>query len=82
MIPNNRMYCNLKDNKKISMPRYYKQKLYTDEEREEIGQATLRRIQAHPDYVLNQNKNMVQRLERLQQANAQNKNRSQQNQKI
>lgn len=28
-----RMYCNLKDGKKISMPRYYKDKLYTTKER-------------------------------------------------
>lgn len=34
----NRMYCNLTDGKKISMPRYYKQKLYTDSERESIGE--------------------------------------------
>lgn len=33
----NRMYCNLQDGKKITMPRYYKQKLYTDEQRESIG---------------------------------------------
>lgn len=32
----NRMYCNLKDGKKISMPRYYKERLYTDSEKEKI----------------------------------------------
>ncbi len=26
----NRMYCNLKDNKKIAMPRYYKDKIYSE----------------------------------------------------
>lgn len=33
----NRMYCALLDGKKISMPRYYKQILYSDEERKAIG---------------------------------------------
>lgn len=32
-----RMYCVIEDGKKISMPRYYKEKIYTDEEREIIG---------------------------------------------
>jgi hypothetical protein len=26
---NNRMYCNLTDGKKITMPRYYREKIYT-----------------------------------------------------
>lgn len=34
---NERMYLNLKDGKKVSMPRYYKNKIYTDEERKVIG---------------------------------------------
>lgn len=33
----NRMYCNIEDGKKIAMPRYYKDKLYTKEQREHIG---------------------------------------------
>jgi hypothetical protein len=33
----NRMYCNLKDGKKIAMPRYYKDKLYTKHQRQMIG---------------------------------------------
>lgn len=36
----NRMYCNLTDGKKIGMPRYYKQKIYTDADREHIGTHT------------------------------------------
>lgn len=36
----NRMYCNLTDGKKISMPRYFKQKIYSDEQRKKIGLAT------------------------------------------
>lgn len=32
----NRMYCIIEDGKKISMPRYYKDKLYNDDEREFI----------------------------------------------
>lgn len=35
----NRMYVNLQDGKKASMPRYYKDKIYNDEERLKIGQA-------------------------------------------
>jgi len=34
---NERMYCNLPDGKKISMPRYYKDKMYSTEERKAIG---------------------------------------------
>lgn len=33
----NRMYCNIQDGKKIAMPRYYKDKLYTEEERLRIA---------------------------------------------
>jgi hypothetical protein len=32
----NRMYCVVEDGKKMSMPRYYKDKLYNDEQREDI----------------------------------------------
>lgn len=32
----NRMYCNLEDGVKIAMPRYYKDKLYNEDERQEI----------------------------------------------
>lgn len=35
----NRMYCNLLDGKKIAMPRYYKDKLYYDNERSAITEA-------------------------------------------
>lgn len=35
----NRMYCNLKDGKKISMPRYYKLKMYDEAEKEKISVA-------------------------------------------
>lgn len=34
---NNRMYVNTSDNKKVAMPRYYKNKIYTDEQRKVIG---------------------------------------------
>ena len=33
----NRMYITLKDGKKIAMPRYYKDKIYTQNEKEQIG---------------------------------------------
>lgn len=32
------MYCNLGDGRKIAMPRYYKLKIYTDEERKQISE--------------------------------------------
>lgn len=32
-----RMYCNLKDGKKIAMPRYYKDKIYSESERERVA---------------------------------------------
>lgn len=32
-----RMYCNLDDGKKISMPRYYKDRIYTEEERKRVA---------------------------------------------
>lgn len=38
------MHLNIEDGKKISMPRYLKNKIYTDEEREQISAATLIRI--------------------------------------
>ena len=34
---NNRMYVNLQGNKKASMPRYYKDRIYTQLEREQIS---------------------------------------------
>lgn len=33
----NRMYINVGDGKKAAMPRYYKNKIYTDQERSEIS---------------------------------------------
>lgn len=36
-VLNLRMYCNLPDGKKISMPRYYKDKIYTEDERSVIA---------------------------------------------
>lgn len=38
--PADRMYCNLTDGKKIAMPRYYKQKIYSDSQRKAAGVAT------------------------------------------
>lgn len=35
----NRIYVNLEGNKKASMPRYYKDKIYNDEERNKIKNA-------------------------------------------
>lgn len=41
---NNRMYCNLTDGKKISMPRYYKDKIYTDEQRKAAAYASRKKM--------------------------------------
>lgn len=36
----NRMYVTTPDGKKVSMPRYYKNKIYTEEQRVRIGEIT------------------------------------------
>lgn len=41
----NRMYCNLKDGKKCTMPRYYKDKIYWPLERTQIARAAEKKIQ-------------------------------------
>lgn len=40
----NRMYCNLEDGKKISMPRYYKNKIYEEQQRQAIGWSIRKRM--------------------------------------
>lgn len=40
----NRMYCNLTDGKKITMPRYYKEKIYTENERVQISKTAQAKI--------------------------------------
>lgn len=45
----NRMYCNIPGGKKIAMPRYYKQRIYEENERKEIGQY-LRKQQMSEEY--------------------------------
>lgn len=42
----NRMYCTTDDNKKISMPRYYKQRLYSERDLEAIGDHLRQRNEA------------------------------------
>lgn len=42
--PENRMYVNLLDGKKASMPRYYKELLYTEEEKERASDVQRKRI--------------------------------------
>lgn len=43
--PNNRMYCNIEDGKKISMPRYYKEKIYDEHTRIMAGKHQLNIMQ-------------------------------------
>lgn len=40
----NRMYITTVDGKKVSMPRYYKEKIYSDAERDIIAKATAKKI--------------------------------------
>lgn len=53
------MYCNLTDGKKISMPRYYKEKIYPDENlrkaigyqaRQKVLQAKEKQMAENPNY--------------------------------
>lgn len=52
----NRMYCNLLDGKKISMPRYYKQKVYTDSERKRIAYfsqlSNIKKLREHAEHMV------------------------------
>lgn len=45
----NRMYIPIENNQKIAMPRYYKQKLYTDEQRQQIGENVKAKMQIQID---------------------------------
>lgn len=46
---NSRMYVPIEDGKKIAMPRYYKDKIYTDAERKKIGQVQKQRADLIPE---------------------------------
>lgn len=41
----NRAYCNIEDGKKISMPRYYKKKLYDEDQQELVNHAQKKKFQ-------------------------------------
>lgn len=43
----NRMYCNIKDGKKICMPRYYKDKIYNQDERGILKSVHTKRLQEY-----------------------------------
>lgn len=45
----NRMYCAIEDGKKVSMPRYYKQKIYSEDERRAAGVSTRAKMLAERD---------------------------------
>lgn len=51
----NRMYCNIEGNKKIAMPRYIKNKLYNETEREQAAFATLQRIRLQEERARQEN---------------------------
>jgi len=48
----NRMYVPLEDGRKIAMPRYYKDKLYDEDEREQVAYAAFKKAQleVHPKW--------------------------------
>lgn len=51
----NRMYINIGNGKKAAMPRYYKQKIYTDDEREIIGHHQMQRgIEENNKFIVEQ----------------------------
>lgn len=45
----NRMYCNLEDGRKIGMPRYFKEKIYNENERNEIASYVVAKIGVETD---------------------------------
>jgi hypothetical protein len=40
----NRIYCNTEDNKKITMPRYYKDKIYDENQRAQIASSFVEKM--------------------------------------
>lgn len=50
----NRMYCNIDGGKKISMPRYYKDKVYNDYERKRIGYLALLQSELENEKLIDQ----------------------------
>jgi hypothetical protein len=65
----NRMYVPLVDGKKIAMPRYYKQKIYTEEERQKIGLSVKKELELLPQLT------ELQRVEIVQDLNKRNNNK-------
>lgn len=49
-----RMYLNIELGKKITMPRYYKEKIYTEIERKKIGHAAKQRALEAMDKILSE----------------------------
>lgn len=47
-----RMYCNLTDGRKVAMPRYYKQKIYTDEHRKRCADKALQKRVAEENKIV------------------------------
>lgn len=47
----NRQYCNLTDGKKISMPRYYKMKMYDETQRQAIAYAARKRAEDYQNHL-------------------------------
>lgn len=64
---NHRMYCNAEGGKKISMPRYYKDKIYTKEQQEHIAahlaSKHLERYEAHQKMMLEKHGENAQKVQ-------------------
>lgn len=67
-----RMYLNVADGKKCAMPRYYKNKLYTDEERQEIQIAYLKK--PREEIILSRKDQMRYSDLKLKQSSTKNRN--------
>lgn len=73
----NRMYVNIEQNKKIAMPRYYKQRIYTDEQRKKIAWFNQEKYEQQEEKLkleLGENYNNVMAERHLQQFKKMHKN--------
>ena len=58
----NRMYLNIPDGKKIAMPRYYKERIYNEEQREQIAMCA--RLKAQEEFIIEFNSPDYQKKQR------------------
>jgi len=78
----NRMFLTVEDGKKVSMPRYYKNKIYTKPDREAIGNhlsgplqdAIMEQVNTDPDYFRNKSEKFKEALRKMHHKSTQNRN--------